>query len=106
MSTSEAAPTLLNPRWILSGGDPGEAADLAREAGLPLLIAELLVARGVRNAAEAERFLHPHFDQLLDPYSMLGMERAVARIQQAVAAQETILMTATTTWTGQPPWCC
>ena len=92
MSTSEAAPALLNRRWILSGSDPAEAAELAREAGLPLLIAELLVARGVRNAAEAESFLHPHFDQLLDPYSMLGMERAVARIQQAVAAQETILI--------------
>jgi single-stranded-DNA-specific exonuclease len=92
VSTSEAAAALLNRRWILSGSDPGKAAELARESGLPLLIAELLVARGVHNAAEAERFLHPHFDQLLDPYSMLGMERAVARIQQAVAAQETILI--------------
>ena len=50
------------------------------------------MARGIRNAAEAERFLHPQFDHLHDPYSMLGMERAVARIQQAIAAQETILI--------------
>ena len=99
MSTPEAAPALLNRRWILSGSDPRtaakrarEAADLAREAGLPLLIAELLAARGIRNAAEAERFLHPQFDHLLDPYSMLGMEHAVARIQQAIAGHETILI--------------
>ena len=92
MSTPEPAPALLSRRWILSESDPGAAGALAREAGLPLLIAELLVARGVRTAAEAERFLHPQFEHLHDPYSMLGMERAVARIQKAIAARETILI--------------
>jgi single-stranded-DNA-specific exonuclease len=92
VSTSEAASALVNRRWILSQGDPNVAAELAREARLPLLIAELLAARGVRTATEAERFLHPQFDQLLDPYSMLGMARAVERIQQAIAARETILI--------------
>ena len=92
MSTPEPAPALLSRRWILSESDPGAAGALAREAGLPLLIAELLVARGVRTAAEAERFLHPQFEHLHDPYSMLGMEPAVARIQRAIAAQEMILI--------------
>jgi len=92
VSTSDAAPALLSRRWILSESDPVAAEALAREAGLPLLIAELLVARRVRSAAEAERFLHPQFEHLLDPYSMLGMERAVARIRQAIAAQEMILI--------------
>jgi len=95
VSTPEAAPALLNRRWkipALSASDPSAATALAREAGLPLLIAELLVARGVRTAAEAEQFLHPQFDHLHDPFSMLGMERAVERIQQAIAARETILI--------------
>ena len=92
MSTPEPAPALLSRRWILSETDPNAAAALAREGGLPLLIAELLVARGVRTAVEAERFLHPQFEHLHDPYSMLGMERAVARIQKAIAAGETILI--------------
>ncbi len=65
---------------------------LARQAGLPLLIAELLVARGVRNTAEADRFLRPQLDQLLDPYSMHGMSIAVARVQRAIAAREPILI--------------
>jgi single-stranded-DNA-specific exonuclease len=92
VSTPEPAPALLSRRWILSESDPGAAGALAREAGLPLLIAELLVAHGVRTAAEAERFLHPQFEHLHDPYSMLGMERAVARIQKAIASGETILI--------------
>jgi len=92
VSTPEVAAALPGKRWKLSECDPVEAGALAREAGLPLLIAELLMLRGVRSAAEAERFLHPQFEHLHDPYSMLGMERAVARIRQAIAARETILI--------------
>jgi len=91
VSTPEA-PALLSRRWILSEYDTDGATRLAREAGLPLLIAELLVARGVRSAAAAERFLHPQFEHLLDPYTMLGMRGAVERIRKAIDARETILI--------------
>jgi single-stranded-DNA-specific exonuclease len=79
-------------RWIFPEIDALEAAALARDAQLPLLIAELLLARGIRGVQAAQQFLHPHFEQLLDPFSMLGMDRAVARIQQAAAAHEPILI--------------
>ena len=69
-----------------------EAAALAQSAGIPLLIAELLLARGVSTATEAEKFLHPRIEHLLDPYSMLGMGRAVERIRGAIAAREPILI--------------
>jgi single-stranded-DNA-specific exonuclease len=59
---------------------------------LPALIARLLVARGIRTAAEAACFLSPSLDHLHDPYLMLGMAAAVARIQRAIAARETILI--------------
>ena len=79
-------------RWIFPEKRKEGAADLARAAGLPLLIAELLAARGIRSAAEAEEFLHPKIDQLLDPCSMLGMDRAVERIRRAVAEHERVLI--------------
>ncbi len=69
-----------------------EAASLAREAGVPPLIAELLFARGIGTAAEADAFLNPRIDHLLDPYSMLGMDRAVERIQRAIAAREPVFI--------------
>ncbi len=78
-------------RWILPQADSA-APILAQSAGLPLLVAELLVERGVRNAEEADRFLHPRFEQLLDPYAMHGMATAVARVQQAIAGREPILI--------------
>ena len=78
-------------RWIISNLRTPEAAALA-QAGLPPLIAELLARRGIRTAAEAEQFLHPAFDHLLDPFSMLGMDRAVVCLQRAIAAHEPILI--------------
>jgi len=69
-----------------------EASLLARDAQLPHLVSELLLARGIRSAAEAEQFLNPRIEDLLDPFSMLGMDRAVARIQAAIAAHEPVLI--------------
>lgn len=107
ISTSSANPVCLDPqvqplpvilsptrpakRWVMASPQP-QAAELARTAGIPLEIAELLYARGVATAKEAERFLSPSLDDLHDPYEMLGMHAAVARIQQAIADKETILI--------------
>jgi single-stranded-DNA-specific exonuclease len=83
---------LLHSRWNLPETDPIAAAGLAQSAGLPLLIAELLVERGVRNTEETERFLHPKIDDLLDPYTMRGMTEAIVRIQAALKRGEPILI--------------
>ncbi len=67
-------------------------ATLAQAAGLPPIVAELLLVRGIRTAEEAERFLHPKLEHLLDPYSMRGMSSAVARLQEAARKREPILI--------------
>jgi single-stranded-DNA-specific exonuclease len=92
VSTPQVVRAAPPQRWIFPPIDATQAAALAQEAQLPQLIAELLVARGVSDAHAAQQFLHPQFDQLLDPYAMLGMDRAVARIQQAAATREPILI--------------
>jgi single-stranded-DNA-specific exonuclease len=55
-------------------------------------VAELLAERGVRSAAEADFFLHPRIEHLLDPYAMQGMAAAVTRVQAAIARREPILI--------------
>src|SRR6202008_467138 len=87
----ERAPIVFS-RWVFEQADAQKAWDLARGARLPLIIAELLVSRGVQTAAEAEAFLHPQISHLLNPYTMLGMAQAVARIQAAVERREPILI--------------
>ena len=78
-------------RWVLPQANSA-AATLAKSAGLPLIVAELLAERGVRSAGEADRFLHPRIEHLLDPYAMQGMAAAVSRVQAAIAGREPILI--------------
>jgi single-stranded-DNA-specific exonuclease len=87
------AKRLLPPqRWVLADPHPEEAAPLAREARLPLVLAELLVARGIASSAEAFAFLNPEPAHLHDPFLMLGMTAAVERLERAIAAREPILL--------------
>jgi len=84
-------------RWILPIAEPastGElgAEELARELLIPLAIATLLVQRGLRTAADAQAFLQPSLEQLHNPLFMRGMQAAVDRIRQAIAAGESILI--------------
>ncbi len=93
-STPRTAPTRTLPpqRWILAEPHPEASASLAREARLPLVLAELLVARGINTAAEAFAFLNPEPSHLHDPFLMLGMSTAVDRLERAIAAREPILL--------------
>ena len=82
----------LRQRWQLTPPNPEQAASLAAAARIPLVLAELLVARGVANAEAAFRFLHPDMSQLHDPFLMLGMSAAVDRLELAITRREIILL--------------
>ncbi len=79
-------------RWLLSEPHSEEAGSLAREARLPLVLAELLIARGIASAAQAFAFLNPEPSHLHDPFLMLGMNAAVERLERAIAVREPILL--------------
>jgi single-stranded-DNA-specific exonuclease len=79
-------------RWILEQTDQTAAEALAKEARLPQVLAELLVARGITTARDAFLFLNPDLDQLHDPFLMLGMATAVERLERAIAAREPVLL--------------
>jgi single-stranded-DNA-specific exonuclease len=83
---------LLRQRWSFAEPHPAEAAELAKAARLPLVLAELLVARGVVESAEAFAFLNPEVAHLHDPLLMMGMTQAAARLEQAIAAREPVLL--------------
>jgi single-stranded-DNA-specific exonuclease len=90
--TIAAQRSLPPQRWLLAEPHPEEAAALAREARLPLALAELLVARGITQAPQAFAFLNPEPAHLHDPFLMLGMSAAVERLERAIAAREPILL--------------
>jgi single-stranded-DNA-specific exonuclease len=84
--------SLPRQRWILTESHPGAAADLTKAARLPLVLAELLVSRGIAQAGEAFAFLNPSAAALNDPFLMLGMTAAVERLERAIAAHEPVLL--------------
>jgi len=53
-------------------------------AQYPELLRKLLYYRGISTAQEAERFLHPIFEENLDPFLIQGMDKAVMRVLQAI----------------------
>ncbi|MFD2670446.1 single-stranded-DNA-specific exonuclease RecJ [Marinicrinis sediminis] len=64
------------------------AQQLATELKLPLLVAQLLVQRGIQTKAEAELFLHGDIPQLHDPFLMEDMKAAVDRLERARVQDE------------------
>ena len=91
---SASSPPRKHPpqRWTLTPSNFAVAEALAKEARLPQVLAELLVARGITQASEAHAFLNPEPAQLNDPFLMLGMATAVDRLERAIAAREPILL--------------
>jgi single-stranded-DNA-specific exonuclease len=79
-------------RWILAEPHPKEAEALADSARIPLVLAELLIARGIASSSEAFAFLNPEVAQLHDPMLMMGMQAAVERVETAIAGSEPILL--------------
>lgn len=77
-------------RWVFASPDKSGVKELAAETGYPEVFAGLLVARGVHNKEEAQRFLYPSEKDMYDPFLMKGMEAAVRRISQAMDANEKI----------------
>ncbi len=80
-------------RWIEARGGPeseAAAARLAEALRLHPLAARVLAARGHVDPATAARFLEAPLADLPDPFSMKGMDGAVARIARALDAGERI----------------
>nr|WP_294934119.1 single-stranded-DNA-specific exonuclease RecJ [uncultured Flavobacterium sp.] len=80
-------------RWTLKPSpNPEKVAQLAAALNVDELTAKLLVQRGIETYEEARLFFRPTLADLHDPYLMKDMDRAVARIEKAIAAEENILV--------------
>ena len=92
--SGSAVPAIAPPpqRWQLNIPDPENASILAGAAHVPMVVAELLLARGIATELAAYNFLNPDIGQLHDPFQMLGMAAAVERLELAISRCETILL--------------
>ena len=80
-------------RWTLTPKpDPLKVKHLSEALNVDAVVATLLVQRGIETYEEARTFFRPKLEDLHDPYLMKDMDKAVARIEAAIAAGENILV--------------
>ena len=80
-------------RWnIKPTPDQKKVRQLAETLNVDYLTATLLVQRGIDTFESARQFFRPTLEDLHDPYLMKDMDKAVARIENAIANNENILV--------------
>jgi single-stranded-DNA-specific exonuclease len=80
-------------RWTLKSKPPEQKVKrLAQALNVEDFVATLLVQRGIETFEDAKNFFRPSLDHLHDPFLMKDMDKAVARIELAIANQENILV--------------
>tara|TARA_B100000809_G_scaffold266599_1_gene330144 strand:+ start:55 stop:1746 length:1692 start_codon:yes stop_codon:yes gene_type:complete len=72
--------------------DPNKVAHLSKELGVNTTTSFLLIQRGIETFEDAKNFFRPDLKDLHDPFLMKDMEKAVARIEEAILNQENILV--------------
>ena len=76
-------------KWHIGTASEQDTA-LLKEAGYPSLLATVLAARGITTAEAAAEALERESSLTISPMLMRDMDKAVARIQKALANDETI----------------
>ena len=80
-------------RWTLKPKpEPSKVEALKNALQVDDIVATLLLQRGIETFEDAKTFFRPSFNDLHNPYLMKDMDKAVARIEQAIAKGENILV--------------
>jgi len=82
----------IDPRWQLPSHPGQPIQHLARTLNIGLPAARVLYNRGYHEPFSAQNFLTPDLTLLHDPFLLLGMDRAVARLVRAIEQKEQILI--------------
>lgn len=80
-------------RWALKpDGDPQIVAALASQLNISKTLATLLVRRSITSFDQARLFFRPSVTDLHDPFLMKDMDKAIDRLDQAIANNEKIMI--------------
>jgi single-stranded-DNA-specific exonuclease len=80
-------------RWTLQPKpDASITEHLAKTLNVDLIIASLLVQRGITTFDQAKKFFRPSLKDIHDPFLMKDMDKATARILKAIANNENIMV--------------
>ncbi len=79
-------------RWNILSVEEEKINSLQAELKIHPVLCKLLVLRGIETFEEAKKFFRPELSDLHNPFLFNDMEKAVSRIQQAIANEEPIMV--------------
>ena len=80
-------------RWTLKPKPDSDKLKVLQEAlQVDPIVATLLIQRGIETYEDAKTFFRPRLEELHDPFLMKDMDKAVTRIEKAIANKESILV--------------
>jgi len=79
-------------RWRIHPHDPDHIAALQRAVGIPAVVAQLLIARGITDPARVRGFLDPKLTHLRDPEHLPGCSAAAEQVHAAIGAGRRIVI--------------
>jgi single-stranded-DNA-specific exonuclease len=82
----------MKKKWNILAQNTDEKRQLAEELDTSLILAHLLLNRGIKTHEQGRLFLHPKLTDLHDPYIFADMEKAAARVKDAVLTGEKVLI--------------
>ena len=81
-------------KWILKGSTDLSSRTakekIAKDLGINPIIADLLYTRGYTTPETAKNFLYMENEMLCNPFDMKDMDKAVERVERAIATHERI----------------
>ncbi|HNW73657.1 MAG TPA: single-stranded-DNA-specific exonuclease RecJ [Bacteroidales bacterium] len=83
----------MDKSWVLKPqGDSAITKELSQCLGIGVSLTNLLVQRGITTFEGAKTFFRPSLSDLHDPFLMKDMDKAIARIAEAITNHEKILV--------------
>jgi single-stranded-DNA-specific exonuclease len=82
----------MGKRWEIKIADSSLVKDLAKDLNVSEIVAHLLVLRGITTFQDSKLFFRPEIEHLHNPFLMKNMQQAVARIEDAIAKNQKILV--------------
>jgi single-stranded-DNA-specific exonuclease len=83
----------MEKRWVKAVQSNKETVDqLAQQLNIPVSLAQILIQRGIKTFDEAKDFFRPQLAHLHNPFLMKDMDKAINRIEVALAKQEKLMI--------------
>lgn len=79
-------------KWLFPQIETSRVQALAQQLDMEVLLASVLVQRGITDTTLAQQFFDPNLNDLHDPFLLTDMDKAVRRLNRAIIAKERVLL--------------